>query len=647
MADEPQKNDPASPVEPESVEREPAEARPAETASERSLPEGDAPRELPAVAAEPVTASSAAPEEVASAEGGSAASTAVSLPEAEGASSDELRAEAPAEPSSDEGPGPASAEAGARGDGAAPPEAPPGPAPEVQAAKKPARFGFGLPQDASARKRLLALAAAVVVASGLGALATWRRPPAAPVAELADGGDAGADAESEPSVALTSSSAQALPGPKDPAPASTAPHVWRVASYKDDPNVTFSEGTVGKRTLSGALAHAGMRTSDVHRLLKAFEGKKKLDRARPKDTFVFAVDKAKGRLVAFELCSGPSDVWQAREENDALVVKKLELAVEKRKIAVGFAVEGELHEAVTHAGLDDDVLKRLDDALDGHFELSDLRPGTRLRMVLTELRVEGAFSRYAHVDAVEVRPPTGTGQVRVYRFDDEAEPGDSKDGKPEKHRHKREHPSGYFDAKGHQPYHGGWRSPVPGARISSRFNPHRLHPVLHVVMPHNGIDFAAPTGAKVYAASAGTVIVAGNGGPCGNMVQIEHPGGLVTAYCHLSRFATGLHPGQHVDTRQLVGYVGATGRVTGPHLHFALKKNAQFVDPMSLKMDGVRVLPPGDREAFAAARQALDAALDAVALPAAPALGDAGSKDEEVFDEGDDDDAGTKSDAAN
>jgi hypothetical protein len=82
-------------------------------------------------------------------------------------------------------------------------------------------------------------------------------------------------------------------------------------------------------------------------------------------------------------------------------------------------------------------------------------------------------------------------------------------------------------------------------------------------------------------------------------------------------------------------------------LHFALKKNAQFVDPMSLKMDGVRVLPPGDREAFAAARQALDAALDAVALPAAPALGDAGSKDEEVFDEGDDDDAGTKSDAAN
>lgn len=639
MADEPQKNDPTSPVEPE-----PSEGRPAAGIAAEPGHELEAARDVPLVGGSAAPVSSGTSESE-SAEMASA-SPAVSVPDAEVRPSDVPAVSAPEERSAapDDAPG-TGAGSDAGGNEAASPEPKVEPSPE---AAKPARFAFGLPKDPAGRKRLVVLAAAVAMAVGLGALATWRRPPMASVAELgADAGDAGSDAEAEPSVALTSSSAQALPGPKDPAPASTAPHVWRVASYKDDPDATFSEGTVGKRTLSGALAHAGMRTSDVHRLLKAFEGKKKLDRARPKDTFVFAVDKAKGRLVAFELCSGPSDVWQAREENDTLVVKKLELAVEKRKIAVGFAVEGELHEAVTRAGLDDDVLKRLDDALDGHFELSDLRPGTRLRMVLTELRVEGAFSRYAHVDAVEVRPPTGTGQVRVYRFDDDAESADSKDGKPEKHRHKREHPSGYFDAKGHQPYHGGWRSPVPGARISSRFNPHRLHPVLHVVMPHNGIDFAAPTGAKVYAASAGTVIVAGNGGPCGNMVQIEHPGGLVTAYCHLSRFATGLHPGQHVDTRQLVGYVGATGRVTGPHLHFALKKNAQFVDPMSLKMDGVRVLPPGDREAFAAARQALDGALDAVVLPAAPALGDAGNKDEEVFDEGDDDDAGTKSDAGN
>jgi murein DD-endopeptidase MepM/ murein hydrolase activator NlpD len=261
--------------------------------------------------------------------------------------------------------------------------------------------------------------------------------------------------------------------------------------------------------------------------------------------------------------------------------------------------------------------------------------------VITELRVEGALARYAHVDAVEVRPPSGNSTVRVYHFDEEADADAKESPKEKKGRHHRERPTGFFDAKGHQPYHGGWRSPVPGARISSRFNPTRLHPVLHVVMPHNGIDFAAPTGAKVYASAAGSVVMAGNGGPCGNMVQIEHPGGLVTAYCHLSKFAAGLHAGQHVDTRQLIGYVGATGRVTGPHLHFALKKDQKFVDPMTLKMDGVRVLPARDREAFAAARALLDGALDAVALPASVGPTDAGTKDEEVFDDGDDEsDAG-------
>ncbi len=663
MADQTQTKDRTEPAETSRAgDAEAASGAVSDGAGVEGAPEQAQARELPAVATEPsemadVSASvgdrgthPAIPSAGDGLEPAPSASPPVSAPPvSQGRASAEPNEVAGGGPEAPSAPEPSAESPEGQADAAAP-ESKVAPETEGPAEQKPSRFA--LPREPSARRRLFAFVGAVVVAMGLGALAVSRRPGLPTVTVLgADGGDSDAagagGSEPEQSVALPGSSAQALPGPKDPAPVSTAPRVWRVASYKDDPNATLTEGTVGKRTLSGALAHAGMHTSDVHRLLKAFEGKKKLDRSRPKDTFVFAVDKAKGRLVAFELSSGPSDVWQAREENDALVVKKLELSVERRKIAVGFAVDGELHEAVTRAGLDDDALKRLDDALDGHFELSDLRPGTRLRMVLTELRVEGAFSRYAQVDAVEVRPPTGNGQVRVYRFDDEPEQTEPKDGKPEKHRHKREHPSGYFDAKGHQPYHGGWRSPVPGARISSRFNPHRLHPVLHVVMPHNGIDFAAPTGAKVYAASAGTVIVAGNGGPCGNMVQIEHPGGLVTAYCHLSRFAAGLHPGQHVDTRQLVGYVGATGRVTGPHLHFALKKNAQFVDPMSLKMDGVRVLPPGDREAFAAARQALDAALDAVALPATSALADAGVKDEEVFDEGDEDDAGSKPDSGN
>jgi murein DD-endopeptidase MepM/ murein hydrolase activator NlpD len=158
-----------------------------------------------------------------------------------------------------------------------------------------------------------------------------------------------------------------------------------------------------------------------------------------------------------------------------------------------------------------------------------------------------------------------------------------------------------------------------------------MHPVLHVVMPHNGIDFGATTGTPIYATAAGVVRTAGDGGACGNMVQIQHANGLVSGYCHMSRFASGLHPGQHVEGRQLIGYVGQTGRVTGPHLHFFVKRGETFIDPSTLRMDGVRVLPRADREEFGRRHAELDAALEAIVLPnaanAEPIAADAGTDD--------------------
>jgi murein DD-endopeptidase MepM/ murein hydrolase activator NlpD len=207
--------------------------------------------------------------------------------------------------------------------------------------------------------------------------------------------------------------------------------------------------------------------------------------------------------------------------------------------------------------------------------------------------------------------------VRVYRFGDDDDDDDAPDpsGRPKRPAESKKH-RGWYDAKGRQPYHGGWRSPVPLARITSRFNPHRMHPVLHVVMPHNGVDFAAPVGAPVYATAAGVVSSVGPAGPCGNRVEISHPGNIQSIYCHLSRFAAGLHVGLHVEQRQLIAYVGQTGRVTGPHLHFGIRKGGIVIDPMTLRLDGMRVVPRGSRDEFDRRRAELDAELDGVALPA-------------------------------
>ena len=364
-----------------------------------------------------------------------------------------------------------------------------------------------------------------------------------------------------------------------------------------------------------------------------------MNHTSPTDAFHLAKEKGSGHVVAFEYVTSPVDVFQAKDEAGVLQAKKLDLHLDTKTVAVPVTLSRDLKASVAKAGLEEDVLQRIDDALDGHAELSDLHAGYRLRLLLTTQSLEGAFLRYASLDALELitLDPSAT-PLRVYRFPpfDRDKPGATT------------HAGSYYDTKGQQPYHGGWRIPVPTARIASRFNPRRMHPTLHVVMPHNGVDFAAPVGTPIYAAASGTVKTVGDSGPCGNMVQVEHGAAgqsLISSYCHMSRFASGIHVGEHVETRQLLGYVGQTGRATGPHLHFAIKKNGVFIDPLAMKLDGVRVVPPSQRDAFDTLRADLDKSLDAIALEpvadagsplpepdaAAPLPVDAG--EEPIFDE--------------
>src|SRR5690606_19032226 len=184
--------------------------------------------------------------------------------------------------------------------------------------------------------------------------------------------------------------------------------------------------------------------------------------------------------------------------------------------------------------------------------------------------------------------------------------------------------------------------PCPGAPITSHYNPTRMHPVLKRVMPHNGTDFGAPTGTPVYAAFRGKVALVGPHGASRNLVLIAHPGGIQTGYAHLSRFAAGLKMGDSVGTRQLIGYVGSTGRSTGPHLHFSAKRDGKFFNALELKMDAWRLLPVAERAAFEAQKAALDRALEALPTPDPPAPdpepaadADAGDSDGENGDDGD------------
>jgi len=127
------------------------------------------------------------------------------------------------------------------------------------------------------------------------------------------------------------------------------------------------------------------------------------------------------------------------------------------------------------------------------------------------------------------------------------------------------------------------KTPVDGARISSGFG-YRRHPVLGYNKLHKGMDFAAPTGTPIYAAGDGVLEYAARNGSFGNYARIRHNSKLKTAYAHMSKFKKGMHKGKTVKQGEVIGYIGTTGRSTGPHLHYEVLVNGVQVNPRSVKL---------------------------------------------------------------
>lgn len=141
------------------------------------------------------------------------------------------------------------------------------------------------------------------------------------------------------------------------------------------------------------------------------------------------------------------------------------------------------------------------------------------------------------------------------------------------------------------------KTPVDGARVSSGFGMRR-HPVLGYSKMHKGIDFAAPTGTPIYAAGDGVIEKAGRFSSYGNYVRIRHRGDMDTAYGHMSKIASGVKPGSRVRQGQLIGYVGTTGRSTGPHLHYEVLVNNKQVNPRGINLPVGQALAGRDLKKF-------------------------------------------------
>jgi murein DD-endopeptidase MepM/ murein hydrolase activator NlpD len=156
----------------------------------------------------------------------------------------------------------------------------------------------------------------------------------------------------------------------------------------------------------------------------------------------------------------------------------------------------------------------------------------------------------------------------------------------------------FFDDNGNNLQKAFLRAPLDFAYISSHFNPNRMHPVLHTIRAHNGVDYAAKTGSPVRTTGNGTVHYAGRRNGCGNEIVIKHSNDYSTRYCHLSKFKSSIKKGTKVIQGETIGFVGSTGLATGPHLHYEFKIGNKHVDPVKLQLPSAEPISQNLRSDF-------------------------------------------------
>jgi murein DD-endopeptidase MepM/ murein hydrolase activator NlpD len=171
--------------------------------------------------------------------------------------------------------------------------------------------------------------------------------------------------------------------------------------------------------------------------------------------------------------------------------------------------------------------------------------------------------------------------------------------------------SGYYAPDGTSMQKRFLPAPVKFTRISSLFNPKRWHPILHRFRHHEGVDYAAPYGTPIKSVANGTIALLGRKGGYGNTIIIKHDSSYSTLYGHLSRYASALKVGSHVQQGQLIGYVGSSGLATGPHLHFEFRINGVHRNPLTVALPNGKSITHAYRNKFHNEVKKLLAKLDA------------------------------------
>lgn len=243
-------------------------------------------------------------------------------------------------------------------------------------------------------------------------------------------------------------------------------------------------------------------------------------------------------------------------------------------------VDNTLYSAVTDQGTDGQVVHDYADIFGYDIDFQrEIQKGDQFEIVYERLEnEEGEFVK--------------TGSILYASFK-----GDEFDKRLYRYKRANDNIFGYYDETGQSTKKFIMKTPINGARLSSNFGMRR-HPILGYSKAHNGTDFAAPVGTPIYAGGDGTVTMAKYHGGYGNYIMIRHNSEYTTAYAHLSKYAAGIRPGVRVTQGQVIGYVGSTGRSTGPHLHYEVYQRGKPINVTKLKSPDVQRLTGEELKKF-------------------------------------------------
>jgi murein DD-endopeptidase MepM/ murein hydrolase activator NlpD len=371
-----------------------------------------------------------------------------------------------------------------------------------------------------------------------------------------------------------------------------SPPALSVAEASTAPETsTVIKGEIGQgETLAYIFDSNGLSPEDL--ALMVSEARKQLNLARLRVGAPYSITAdAGGRLMAFTYQPDGERVLRAERDENGFDVSMENIPFEKRIAHIGGVIRSSL---VSSMG-DITLALELSDIFAWDIDFATgLRQGDSFKAVVEALYLDGEFVRYGRVLAAEF---TNDGERhRAFRFTPAGGTGRA----------------GYFDEKGRSLRRSFLKAPLSYRRISSGFTRSRFHPILKKFRPHLGVDYSAPSGTPVSAVGDGRVSFAGYKGVNGNLVIIKHAGSYTTTYGHLKKIARGVRKGKRVRQGQVIGWVGSTGRATGPHLDYRVKRSGRFVNPLRLVTPRERSVPKANRDSYADTIEMMEMRLAAI-----------------------------------